>query len=86
MRQYIIILIALAVLGMASMGYAEDKKEKATPVKVEQVKEGVRVSCGKDAGVFAEVGGREPSHQEPKGEKHGSVGVFLKFGGSKEKQ
>lgn len=94
MRRHIIHLIVIAMLGMAGIGYAEDKKEKkdatkdekTAPVKVEKVKDGVRASYGKDSGVFAEAGGREPSHQEPKGEKHASAGVFVKFGGNNEKK
>lgn len=88
MRRHITCIAMIAVLGVAtSIGYAEDKKSDPkktapTPIKVEKTKDGARATyVPKTAGVYVEGGGRQPSHQEPKGEKHAGAGVVYKFGG-----
>ena len=87
MRQHITRLMIILMLGMLSIGYAQDKKkdpkdEKKSPVKVEPTKSGARASyVPGSVGVYAEGGGRQPSHNEPKGEKNAGAGIVIKFGG-----
>jgi len=65
MRQYITYVVMAAVLGIASMGYADDKaagQKNTTPIKIEKAqkspitvqKTDTYVSKGKSVGAYAE--------------------------------
>lgn len=87
MRQHFASLMLIAILGLISMGSAQDKKadpqQKKTPIKVEPTKDGARATyVPKTVGVYVEGGGRQPSRAEPKGEKHAGGGIAIKFGGN----
>lgn len=88
MRQHFASLMLIAILGLISMGSAEEKKPdaktpKKTPIKVEPTKDGARATyVPKTVGVYVEGGGRQPSRAEPKGEKHAGAGIAIKFGGN----
>ncbi len=46
----------------------------------------VSVETKSGVGVYGEAGGKQPSHDNPKGEKKGGAGVQLRFGGSDGKE
>lgn len=74
------VIAVLAIASTTTPGHAANNKEKKTPVKVEKTKDGARASyVPRSAGVYAEVGGRPRSHNEPKGEQHVGVGFVFKF-------
>lgn len=60
------------------MGKDKEKKEKG---KVYVDKGRVNVDVGKDTTVYGKGGGKPPSHDNPKGEKRGEVGIEWRFGG-----
>ena len=102
MRQFITYVVMAAVLGIASMGYADDKaagQKNTTPIKIEKAQKSpitvqktdtgaraIYVPKGKSVGAYAEGGGSQPSHFNPKGEKRAGGGVAIKFGGSSDKK
>ena len=80
------------MFGIASIGYADDKKpdkKAATPIKVEKTNTGARaiyVPKGSKVGGYVEGGGSQPSHFNPKGEKRVGAGIAIPFGGSTDKK
>jgi hypothetical protein len=102
MRQYIAYLAIVAIFGSATMGHADDKKpakkepipfkvEKTEkpPVKVQKTNDGTRaiyVPKGSKVGGYVEGGGKQATHDNPKGEKRGGVGIAIPFGGSIDKK
>lgn len=99
MRQYIACLVIVGMFGIASMGYADDKKKEPIPFKVEKTEkppvnvqktnDGARaiyVPKGSKVGGYVEGGGKQPTHDNPKGEKRGGVGIAIPFGGSTDKK
>ena len=92
MRQYISYLAVVVIFGSVSMGYADDKKpakKDPTPVKVEKTNTGARaiyVPKGSKVGGYAEGGGSQPTHFNPKGEKRVGAGIAIPFGGSTDKK
>ncbi len=102
MRQYVAYLLVVAMFGIAILGYADDKKpakkepipfkvEKTQkpPVNVQKTNDGARaiyVPKGSKVGGYAEGGGSQPSHFNPKGEKRVGAGIAIPFGGSTDKK
>jgi hypothetical protein len=81
-RVFVVTALAVSLAGgsLARQNGADDQKK--SNVKIEPTKGGVRGTYAPGSlGVYGEVGGKPPSHDEPKGEKHVGVGIVFKFGG-----
>jgi hypothetical protein len=62
-----------------------EKKAEKKRIHVDTAKGRVSVDVNKSGtvGIYMGGGGKPKTHDNPKGEKHGEIGVRITFGGSK---